>query len=175
MHRILSKAEIIVDKLIPYLLVGLIIIIGIEIFFPVVAETYPSTIQLADNVVIGFFIVDLAFKYRRAKNVSEFIKSNWVDIIAVIPFYLFFRVMEEFVLVSNVVKEGQEVAHVASGIENGAACATKELRNFKMITRSESMTREIRVLERMPRLLKAVHFFEKPKEDHSGSHTSHKS
>lgn len=165
MRSRLHKIEHFVDKSIPYLLVILIIITLIDVFYVEIAERYLHTIEFIDNIVIAFFITDLAFKYKRASNIPQFIKNNWIDIIAVMPFYFMFRLVDEFLVASELIKESQQSLHVAAGVEKEATTAAKELKDAKMITRSEKMLKEIKIFSRIPRFVKALDFFEKPNQD----------
>lgn len=159
----LCKIEHAIDTSVPYLLVALLIITSIDLFYAEMAEQYAFQIELIDEIIISMFIIDLAFKYRRAKSVPEFVKSNWIDIIAVIPFYMMFRLVDEFILTSELVKESQQTIHIVEGVEKEAASAARDAKEVKTVARSEKMLREVRILSRTPKLAKAVSFFENPK------------
>ncbi len=163
MHLALKKTEKFIDMSIPYLLVVLLIITAIDIFFEEIAFKYSIAIDITDNVIILFFLGDLGFKYRRSSSMSQFVKSSWIDIIAVIPFYMIFRVVEEFAFAAEIVKGGQDAVGIAENVEKEASTLTKEMKNQKIMMRSEKMMRYIKILARVPRLAKAVPFFDKPK------------
>jgi len=163
----LYETEHAIDASVPYLLVILLIITSIDMFYAEMAEAYMAQIELIDGIIILLFVIDLAFKYRRARSVPEFLKSHWIDIIAIIPFYMMFRLVDEFVLTSELVKEGQQTLHIAEGVEAEAAAAAKDAKVVKMMTRSERMLREVRVIARFPKFVKAAYFFEHPKHAHS--------
>ena len=158
-----QKIETAIDASVPYLLVILVIITSIDIFYAEMAETYSLQIEIIDTSVIGLFAIDLIFKYHRAKSTPRFIRENWIDIVAVIPFYLVFRLVDEFVIASELVREGQQTLHIAEGVEKEAATAAKDVKTVKIVTRSERMLREARVLGRVPKFISASRFFEKPK------------
>lgn len=172
-NGVMRGIETAIDASVPYLLVILLIITSIDIFYAEMAHTYSNEIVLIDNAVIWLFIIDLLFKYHNAKNAPRFIKENWLGIFAVMPFYFIFRFVDEFVIASELVKEGQQTLHIAEGVEKEAATAVKDIKGAKIITRSERMLRELRVLSRIPRFAKAarliphfakaVRFFENPK------------
>ncbi|MBU0461570.1 MAG: hypothetical protein KJ574_03205 [Nanoarchaeota archaeon] len=92
MKRWMHRIEVWVDKLIPYMLIVLLIIIVLEIFFKEIAEHYHIYIAIADGAVITVFVLDLIFKYIRIRNIPKFLKTCWLDILAVFPFFIFFRV-----------------------------------------------------------------------------------
>jgi voltage-gated potassium channel len=91
----LHKIERIVDSTIPFFIVILLILILIEIFFNEAAEPYSAYIDWADRIIIGVFVIDLIFKYLRVRNIPKFFRHYWLDILAVFPFVLFFRIFQE--------------------------------------------------------------------------------
>jgi len=113
------KLEVIVDRVIPYMLVLLLVIIVLEIFFADLVKPYHYLIEIADALVILTFAVDLYFKYMRVRNIPRFLKKYWLDIIAIFPFFLIFRLVEEIILFSTAAQEGfltgQKVLH--EGVE----------------------------------------------------------
>jgi hypothetical protein len=178
MKRWLHKIEIWVDRLIPYMLVVLAGIIIIEIFFHDIAEHHHTIILIGDSIVISVFVLDLIFKYIRIRNIPRFLKKSWLDIIAVFPFFLFFRAAEFFIgavsigigetasTVQTILHEGLEVekegAKILEAIEKEGARSAR-------LTRSSRFTRFLRVFARGPRFLKAVPFYAKP----TGKHHPH--
>lgn len=164
---LLHKIEHAIDISIPYFLVILLIITSIDIFYAEMAHEYAYEMEIIDTAIISVFVADLAFKYKRARNFPEFVKFNWIDILAVMPFYMMFRFLDEFILTSEIVKDGQQTIHIADGIEKEAASAAKDAKGAKIVTRSEKMLREVRILSRVQRFAKVVHFFENPKHKHN--------
>lgn len=86
----LQWIERFVDRIIPFMLVLLAVMIVVELLH--LAGPYEPVLQTLDFVVILFFVVDLCFKWYHVRNASKFIKLYWIDIIAVFPFYAIFRV-----------------------------------------------------------------------------------
>ncbi|MBW6451191.1 MAG: hypothetical protein K0B02_00490 [DPANN group archaeon] len=161
MHPLLEKIEHFVDKIIPYLLLMLITITLSEIFIHETVVHYEHTIHLIDNFIIYTFILDLIFKYNRVRNIPKFIRSYWIDILAVFPFYLTFRFIE-VVTTSQLIEESQKALHIATESEKELSRTIKEVKEVKLASRVSKMTKEIRILNRLPRLIKALHFYEKP-------------
>ncbi len=171
----LHKIEVIVDKLVPYMLVLLLFIIVLELGFHDIAEHYHLYIEIGDGMVIGIFSIDLIFKYIRIRKLSTFLKKCWPDIIAVFPFFLMFRALEGIIglfsrtfgegvsTAQSVIHEGlateREAAKVIEGIEKEGARAGK-------ISRTQKMYRFIRPILRSTRFLKVLPFFERPTGDH---------
>ncbi|HII72463.1 TPA: hypothetical protein HA265_06935 [Candidatus Woesearchaeota archaeon] len=193
MKHWLHKIEVIVDKLIVPMLLLLIVIIVLDLGFPVIAEHYHSYIVIGDTLVIIVFVFDLVFKYIRVRNIPLFIRKFWLDILAVFPFFLLFRVFEGFFgLLSRsfsegaqtvqsflhtgleVEKEGVKVAEVVSK-EGGKVIETttreiariaREAEKVGKVSRSARFARFIRPIFRLPRFIKALPFFEKPTGEH---------
>lgn len=170
------KLESFVDRAIPYTLILLTAIIIIDIFFKEFAEEYNLWIAILDYTIIAFFVVDLVFKYLRIRKFKEFLKECWLDIIAVFPFVLFFRVFESlslFVRLPAEFREGQSILHtiVASKQEFAEffGRSSKLIEDAKLaegISRTERILKEVRPLARAPRLIKALPFYEKPTGKH---------
>ena len=164
----IRRIESAVDASIPYLLVALVLLTVIELFSPEIVEAHFNEIAFADNSIAIVFAADLLFKYSRSKNLPQFVKRNWIDILAVMPFYMMFRLLDEFLAASDLVNKGQQTIPLVIDVEREAAKDMREIKEAKLVSRSERMLREIRILSRFPRLAKAAHFFEKP--DHKTNH-----
>ncbi len=94
MKKWLHKIEMLVDKAILPTIAVLLVIIVLELFFRETAEHYHTVISIADYIIIGIFVLDLVFKYLRVRQIPLFIRTYWLDILAVFPFILLFRVFE---------------------------------------------------------------------------------
>jgi len=168
--------ELIVDRLIPYLVILLAVVIIIELFFEEFAEANYTLLNIVDYVIIAFFAVDLYFKYIRIRNIKSFFRTCWLDILAIFPFVLIFRVVEEVLLyfrISREVRQIQSGLHLATGIEKEAPAILKEgakiiqeVERTGKISRTRLFLRVLKPLQRSPRLLKAVPFYEKPTGKH---------
>ena len=166
MYPLLKKLEHFTDRIIPYLLVLLAVVLVIEFFFREVSQKYSSLITSADAVIVLFFTLDLIFKFNRVRKLKIFLKKYWLDIIAVFPFFLLFRVVEEiFILfrLSPELGEGQKFFHIILGTEElakgeGAIRELAELQKETKLTRTQLLARYFR----LPRLIKIFPFYEKP-------------
>ena len=167
----LHRIEVIVDKAIPYLvLILLILIIGEFTHYKLIEEN-ANIVLLIDYFIVIIFIIDLSFKYYRVKNAKIFIKKYWLDIIAVFPFFLLFRLVEEVILffrISAELAESQKILHTGVEIGRISQELTEEqrvLREIQEATRLERtglIARIIRPIERIPRIWRMLHFYEKP-------------
>ena len=174
MKRWMHKMELVVDKLIPWLVGILFIVIIIEFFFVDLAEKYHTIISLLDGFIVFVFVLDLIFKYERAKNIPDFLRNSWLDIIAVFPFFLFFRFIEGFTrlfMAPEVISTGQKILHEGLLLEKESAMIVKEVEEAGKVSRTRFFAeifkpRLLRPLSRVPRLVKILPFFEKPTGNH---------
>ena len=182
-----ARLEILVDRLIPWMIVLLLFLIVVELFFHSTLEQYhlePWT-KGADFIVVFVFILDLWFKYRRASSIPFFLRKYWLDILAVFPFVLFFRTFEGFynLFFAESLESGQKILHEGLELERGASKVVTEVEKLEKgasriireaeevakVSRAKSGLRFVRFFARTPRLLKyhsrianALAFFEKP-------------
>lgn len=157
--------EVFVDKSIPYLLILLFVLIILELFYHRLIEHYLLWVDIADYIIIGFFIIDLGFKWQRSKNLKHFLKTSWLDILAVVPFYLIFRLFEEIIVLSRfgeTLGTGQKVLHEGLEVEKEVSKVASEFEKSGKVSRTRLFIRFVKPIQRIPRFLKAVPFFEKP-------------
>lgn len=169
MNRWLKKLEFLTDKVIPYSLILLMGVIIINLFFENLAEHYHVELLIADNLVVLIFILDLIFKYIRIKPFKTFLKKSWLDILAVFPFVLVFRFVEVFAdvfLFTSTLKEGQSILHQTLELEKEAVHIIQEAERAKTLSRTSRFFRLFRPIAKIPRLVKAVSYFEKPFKHH---------
>ena len=168
----LHKIEVLVDQLIPPVLAALLIVTIGELFFSHQFGWYKQYADLFDGFVVLIFAVDLGFKYERVRKLPEFIRKYWLQIIATIPFFLVFRVLELFDI-SQLVQRGQALAHeervaatTAKTIEEEVAVISKEAARAGELSRTAKLLDTFRAIGRFPRMIGAAHFFEKPNGKH---------
>lgn len=176
MEKWVHKGEFIVDRSIPYLVALLLVIILVHLFGKEVYMRYEGWFNFIDAVIVGVFVVDLVFKYIRVRNMHMFFKRYWLDVIAVFPFYLVLRVVEEAFLVFRVseeLSEGQKILHTGLELERGkvvkgielereAGKIVSEAEKFGKFSRTRFLLRALRPVVRMaPRLVKIMPYFER--------------
>ncbi len=215
MKKSYHKLEVLVDKAILPCIAVLLVIIVLELFFRNIAEHYHLYIEIADYFIVAIFVADLVFKYLRVRQIPLFIRTYWLDILAVFPFILLFRAfeglyglfaaaesLETFGSLQSVFHEGLEVEKEVVKITEEAGKVGKEAAKIgeaaklseitkigkeselvakeagKIVKEAENagkvartirfarFARFIRLFQRLPRLLKAVAFFEKPTGRH---------
>lgn len=166
------KLETLVDKLIPYILIVLAFIIITHFFFPSFYMQNEKLLTILDEIIVAIFVIDLIFKYNYVKNFPTFLKKYWLDILAVFPFYLTIRLIEEYLLIFRAGEElatGQKIAHAGIEVEREftkilkGAEIEKELKflEYGKLSRGELFVRFLRPIARIPRLFKAISYYEK--------------
>lgn len=156
-NLVYKKIEHLIDKLIPLCLVMIILLLIAEFGFHEKITPYYFYIEIIDYLVIGVFVADLYFKFHRLKDIKKFVKNHWLEIIAVFPFMILFRTIENILRIevaARELKEAQMVLHETVEVSKVAKGAEA--------TRTARVLKILRPLLRTPRLLKAVTFFEKP-------------
>ncbi len=165
----LFNIELAVDRLLPYLLIIMVFLVVGDIFYPEQVERYAAAANGLDVFVISMFVVDMAFKYSRAANAKDFLRHYWLDIIAILPAFLFVRVVEEALLLSEeTIARTQRALHAGVELEKEGILVAQQAESVARASRLRLAARLIRPIQRVPRLLKAFTFYEKP------THTKHK-
>lgn len=96
MHRFWKKVEEINGKLIPVALILLLGIIILGLFVHVEDPQVKLGMEIADGIVIAIFVIDLIFLAISAKSAKFFFRNYWLDLIAVLPLNLLFRLLSPF-------------------------------------------------------------------------------
>jgi len=176
MNRWIHSIEVFVDRAIPYLVFLLLIIITGEFAFHDIMNQYRLYVHVTDYIIIGFFLIDLCFKFYRVRNVKIFFKKYWLEVIAVFPFILVFRLFEELFIVlrfTEPIEQGQKVLHTVTEaariseeqkIIRELSTLEKETRVFRSIEEGTRLSRTSMFLRffRLPRLARAIPIYEKP-------------
>lgn len=160
-----NKAAEFVDKSIPYLILVLVAIVVVDVFFKEFAHQYQVTILAIDVLIVGFFVVDLVFKYQRVRDIRNFLKLYWLDILAIFPFFLILRLFEEVLLLTE--KSSltlRNLFHAGLVLEEGAAEAARTSEILVKEGRLATFQRFFKPFRRMPRFFKAMSFYEHPNQ-----------
>ncbi len=107
----LSAVEKFFDKMIVPALLVLVVIVVADIFFTDLKYEYETYFFYADVLVISIFVGDLSFKFRRASDWPGFLRREWLEILAVIPFFWIFRLVDSVVRIGELV---QEIVHLVT-------------------------------------------------------------
>ena len=152
----LYEIEVLADRLIPYTLILLLFLIIGEVFFSDNFHYYSYFVSIVDYLVIGVFALDLFFKYRHVRSIPRFLRTYFLEILALFPAFLIVRILEEILTVTGLestVRFSQEALEISQQTGLGQ-------------TRLSYFARLIKPLARLPRFLAAFHFYEKPTHRH---------
>jgi len=105
MKPILRKLEVFFDRMITPALLALVVIVVADIFFTDLKYEYEMYFLYLDIFVISIFVGDLSFKFKRAANWKGFLRREWLEILAIIPFFWIFRLIESIVRVGELLQE----------------------------------------------------------------------
>ncbi|MBT3836361.1 hypothetical protein HOD05_05540 [Candidatus Woesearchaeota archaeon] len=130
LHGFWEKVEHYNAKLITPAIVVLLFVIVVELvpYFSDFAHHYHTYILALDYFVIAVFVVDLTFLAIKAKSVSFFFKSYWLDIIAIFPLALAFTLLTKFfkvVAAGSRLAIGQAILHESLEARKGIQVASR--------------------------------------------------
>jgi hypothetical protein len=161
MEKTLSKVKHFIDRILPYALVVLLILILLEIFFKELIQPYETIINIIDHTIVAMIAADLYFKWRRSHGVKNFLKSSWLDIIAVFPFFIVIRVLEEAIILARIT-DTMETFDNFLEIERDSIRLAREVEKEAKVSRTSFMKRFLKPFARSPRFAKAFTFYERP-------------
>lgn len=163
MKPILRKLEVFFDRMITPALLALVVIVVADIFFTDLKYEYEMYFLYLDIFVISIFVGDLSFKFKRAANWKGFLRREWLEILAIIPFFWIFRLIESIVRVGELL---QEFIHL---IARGGRLV-RFLAVFNLTaSRHERFKKLLDKLNKNKRFEEAAEFFKPPSsEKHDG-------
>ncbi|MGM0482800.1 MAG: HPP family protein [Patescibacteria group bacterium] len=101
-----SLMEYYVDKAVPFLLVLLFASILSQFLYPEVLEPFGPYFDMVDQIVILFLIVDLGFKFKEASSATSFFRRYWLELIAVLPFFIVVRAFQGLAVSAEFLTKG---------------------------------------------------------------------
>ncbi|MBS3111479.1 hypothetical protein J4435_05280 [Candidatus Woesearchaeota archaeon] len=164
----LHKVEHIVDRLIPFSLILLFLLVVGEIFYYDALQPYYLITDIVDYAIIILFVIDLAFKYARIHSIPRFFRECWLEIIALLPVFIVVRVFEFFAPLARL-DVVSDAAHSILETEAKWGLLVQEAERTGQVSRVAMLQRFIRPLARLPRFVKAFTFYERP----TGKHHPH--
>ncbi|HLC88708.1 MAG TPA: hypothetical protein VJG49_01605 [Candidatus Nanoarchaeia archaeon] len=159
-----EKVEHYNAKLIPYALILLFGVIIFELFIHIENHIVELAVEIVDYLVIVVFAVDLVFLAIHAQSVKFFFKNYWLDIIAVIPVALIFKLVNIFYDIFTAVERiaiGQAVLHETLEVKTEVA----------VLSRSERAAKYLKVFTRGIRVITKSRFFTELKRRHHHTKT----
>ena len=155
----LRRLERFVNRAVPFVLIALAIVIAVDnpLWTLFDLEEYDLPVFIFDTIVLAVLIVDLMFKWMHVRNLKTFLRVYWLELIAVFPFYLIFRV---YLVGLEVAKAGEEVQRVFHEIIlTRETRLLQEARFFQAAERSFQESRPfVRLLRSGARLLRIIGF-----------------
>ncbi|HIH17529.1 MAG TPA: hypothetical protein HA282_04170 [Nanoarchaeota archaeon] len=111
----LRRVEKFVDRVVPILLIILAVVVILENPFWSLVDlhTYRSQLFIFDTLLVIFLAADLTFKWWHIRNLKTFVRLYWLELIAVFPFYLFFRIYILSVEFARAGEQAQRAIHQA--------------------------------------------------------------
>ena len=156
MNKLFEGVEHQIDKAVPYVIIALTVLLILE--FAIDLSAYEFWVSFADSFIIAFFILELAFKWNRTRNVIKFLKLHWLEVLAVFPFYLIFRAYVEVLEILRL-EEAQKLAHEAILFREARLAREAELfaREAKLAEVTRTGSRVVRGIQRGIRLFTGAH------------------
>jgi len=154
-----KQVEQFFDRMIVPALLMILIIVVADIFFTDVKYSYEQYFFYADLFVIGTFVGDLSFKFKRAASWKGFLRNEWLEIIAIVPFFWIFRLVESIVRIGELV---QEIIHI---IARGGRLVRLAAAFKVTVDRHERFAEFIGKLFDRERFEEAVKFYKHPDEE----------
>ena len=153
-----KKLEWFFDKMIVPALLVLLVIVIVDVFYTGLKYEYSTEFLAADLFVLFVFAGDLSFKFRRAASWQGFLRREWLEILAVIPFFWVFRLIESVARIGELV---QEIIHlVARGSRLARLFAV-----FGLVgTRHNRFQDFLKRISKSDRFHEAAKFFQHPHE-----------
>jgi len=145
------------DTLVGPALLIILVVILMEIFLPDLAHRYHTAILVADYSAIAVFVIDLGFKFQRASKWKKFLRKYWLEIIAIMPGFIIFRVLDTFFVVTRSAELSQDAIHLLTRSERLAVIA-----GSSELSRAARFERVMLGFARTPRLARAKDFFKPP-------------
>ncbi|MBI3033745.1 hypothetical protein HYY72_01150 [Candidatus Woesearchaeota archaeon] len=164
MKRWMHQAEKTIDSIIPPLLFLFLLLMAFEVFFPEQAALFKNHLDIFDTLLFLIIASDLFFKYQRMRSVPRFLKKYWLQIIAIIPFYVVFRFLEYFQL-AEYVSAGEKYVNQTQVFGKAPALIIKQAERTEGISRTSQLLK-FKPLSRLPHLFAGLPFFEKPTGRH---------
>lgn len=172
MNDFFKRINLAVNKMLPYALIILFVLILFEIFLHTENHTILFIFEFLDTLIIELFVIDLIFLYIKSKNIRFFFTNYWLDILAVFPFGLVFRVAENFFLIGIEAERlivGQKVLHEVSRSEKllkFVSEASKEIRLLRFIPKSIEWIKTTNAYSQ----LYDYFYYNKAKYEHTGKY-----
>lgn len=167
--ELMGKIELFIDRIIPHLVFIIFVMLIIELVYYKNIEPYLVYINTTDYFIIFVFWVDLMFKYNKVRVIPLFLRKYWIDLLAVFPFFLVFRLFQSVYSVAimpQLLSEPQKLIHDTVVLEREGMRLVRAAEKTEKLSRTRLLLRFAKPLARIPRLVKIVPYFERPTPEH---------
>jgi len=110
-----------------------IVTLLLTLFFNV--QKYAQTIIIIDYAVLAIFLVDLVVLYKKADGFGDFIKKDWLDIVACIPFGMAFQ-LTKIVRLIRILRVFSKTEQIGKVVKTGMLTRAGKLARAERFTRS---------------------------------------
>lgn len=110
-------------------------------------DYHKEPIETIDQIIIAFFVIDIYFNFFKKKTVGSFLKTSFLDILAVAPLGLIFRSF-------GLGGEAQSILHVSGEVEQEIEKIAKEEREISKLVRVSRTEKMVKIISRIPRFLR---------------------
>lgn len=173
MNDFWKRINLAINKIMPYTLILLLILIILELSIKHPSDYLLLTFEFLDIIIVEVFVIDLIFLYIKSKDIRFFFRNYWLDILAVFPFGLVFRFAEQFFLIGAEAERllvGQKVLHEFSRSEKllkFISEISKEIRLLRFIPKSIEWIRTTNIYAK----LHDYFFYNKSQYEHVGKYS----
>lgn len=157
----IAQLEKITNRLVPFLVLGLLVILLLDNPFWILVDLhrYETLLALFDATVLFFFVIDLIYKWQHTQEWKLFIRLYWLDVLAVMPIYLLFRSYTELARIfrggEEITETAQKVAHETVLLRESRLIEEARMIEAQIIKEARIASRSIKIVQRMLHLLKS--------------------
>ena len=162
--------------LIPYLVLLLTVFFVLDNPFWTIVDliSYETGLTVFDGIIVFFFSLDLAFKWKHIHNLQKFVKLYWIDILATFPVYLMIRTYSEIVSIFRVGEEvsrtAETLGHEAVMLRDSELLKEGKLMKEAALVKETAFLRSMRFVQQSFRILKGRLFFTHKMLHHVSKH-----
>lgn len=120
------------EQLLPLVVVTLIVVLYLE-FFVHLSPPHHDLLIRAEQVILAYFILELAVKLGLHTDNKQFVRNNWLDILLVIPFFAAVSGITRLLRALKGLKAFKGVKAVKSAKAAKGVKATKATKGVKLL------------------------------------------
>lgn len=109
-----KKLDTALSRTLPIVLVLLFVYLYLSLIDNSVSSVYKNVLKY---IIIGFFVLELIVKYQFYESRKKFIKSKWLDILLIVPFFKVFKLFKLAGLVGKLFKSLKFLPYIQKGLK----------------------------------------------------------